>query len=279
MIQSGSHFYDQEGNPRYEIDLRGAKKNDDLPSVTTVMKIVYKAGLEKWIQEQMILAALTTKRNKDENDQDFVKRITESGREESSSAADFGGNIHEGIDKKITETPINYDKMSAHEVVVLKNFEQSIIKPNLKKDTMIIEKEYINLEYGYGCRVDAHGEYKNVYSVIDWKTQGIKWKAYKRSKPDDPYQYEKDGLYYRPVPNFYDEWLWQLGACFDAVNENQKKKIEQGVSVIINSDPNYPNMFFEKIYTREELYDGLETFLFALNLYRKIKKFPYNRRI
>ena len=66
------HWYDKNGNPAYEIigangkqrntTLRDAKKLGLLPSVTTVIGAVAKPGLNRWLQEQAILAALTLPR-------------------------------------------------------------------------------------------------------------------------------------------------------------------------------------------------------------------------
>ncbi len=59
------HWYTQEGKPAYTVvgsngkvrntTLRDAKKLKLLPSVTTVMSVAAKPGLEAWKQQQLLL--------------------------------------------------------------------------------------------------------------------------------------------------------------------------------------------------------------------------------
>jgi len=71
-----THWYTREGVPMYTVEakngnqrpttLRDARALDLVPSVTTVLNVAAKPGLEAWKQRQLLLAALTLPRSEDE---------------------------------------------------------------------------------------------------------------------------------------------------------------------------------------------------------------------
>jgi hypothetical protein len=71
---------------------------DLVPSVTTVMKIAAKPGLEQWKMEQMLLAAMTLPRKPDETEQAYIARIVADSKETGKQAAEAGTRIHESIE-------------------------------------------------------------------------------------------------------------------------------------------------------------------------------------
>ena len=84
------HWYRQDGAPQYTVKakdgsdrpttLRDARKMDLVPSVTTILKVAAKPGLEQWKLEQMLLSALTLPRAQDEQEKAYIARIVEIGR-------------------------------------------------------------------------------------------------------------------------------------------------------------------------------------------------------
>jgi len=103
------HWYKAEdGAPQYTVKakdgsdrpttLRDARKMNLVPSVTTVLKIAAKPGLEVWKQEQMLLAALTLPRKPEETEKDFIARIVADSKETGKQAAELGTRIHESIE-------------------------------------------------------------------------------------------------------------------------------------------------------------------------------------
>jgi len=103
------HWYGQDGSPQYTVKakdgsdrpttLRDARKFNLVPSVTTVMKIMAKPGLEVWKNEQLLLAALTLPKRPDESEKDFIARIVFDSKETGKQAAERGTRIHESIEK------------------------------------------------------------------------------------------------------------------------------------------------------------------------------------
>lgn len=114
------HWYDLQGNPCYTIigkngkerptTLRDARSIGLVPSVTTIMKEAAKFGLEKWKQEQVLLAALTLPRIEGETEQEYVDRIIEDSKQQAIQAAERGKQIHawiqQGFDEELSNVPL-----------------------------------------------------------------------------------------------------------------------------------------------------------------------------
>lgn len=103
-----THWYTKDGLPAYQVmgkngkmrntTLRDARVHGYLPSVTTIIGCAAKPGLDRWKQEQVLLAALTTERIVGETEQDFLARIMEDSREQGRKAAERGTLVHTAIE-------------------------------------------------------------------------------------------------------------------------------------------------------------------------------------
>jgi len=136
-----AHWYDRNGTPQHQVPyaksnkakagkmknttLRDARKLDLVPSVTTILKCIYKPQLERWKIEQGMLAALPagisyalmTPRRKWERkkkffkrllkmlprDDDFVRRLREDAVEVSRKAAGKGTASHKAIERWLAD--------------------------------------------------------------------------------------------------------------------------------------------------------------------------------
>src|SRR4030067_773313 len=102
-VESG-HWYMPDGSPMYTIrvgdkperptTLRDARRLGLFPSVTMIISLLSKPGLEKWKLRQAILAALTLPMNPDETLDDFAVRVTRDAKEQSRKRAEEGSAIH-----------------------------------------------------------------------------------------------------------------------------------------------------------------------------------------
>ena len=105
--KSDAHWYTRDGEPMHTVPYADKKRKDRkpttladarklglLPSVTTVLKVVAKPGLESWKLEQAIMASLTLPRKKDEPTEDFAKRVVEDMESEASSATMRARAVH-----------------------------------------------------------------------------------------------------------------------------------------------------------------------------------------
>jgi hypothetical protein len=105
--QDTGHWYTKQGTPAYTTigktgerptTLRDARKEGLLPSVTTIMNIMSKAGLDTWKQQQVLLAALTLPREVNEPEQEWLKRVMQDSRATGREAAERGTAIHNIIE-------------------------------------------------------------------------------------------------------------------------------------------------------------------------------------
>ena len=103
--QKTSHWYRDDGTPFYEVPkktgdgmrpatIRDAREIGAYPSVTNILSILSKPGLEAWKQEQAIISALTLPRGDGEPLDLFARRVVQDMGEQSRVAADFGSQVH-----------------------------------------------------------------------------------------------------------------------------------------------------------------------------------------
>ena len=193
------HWYGQDGAPAYTVKakdgsdrpttLRDARKLNLVPSVTTVMKVAAKPGLDVWKNEQLLLAALTLPRMPDESEKSFIARVVADSKETGKRAAEAGTRIHESIERhyagdKNVEHP---EAALAFEKLVFEHFKTH---PFQKWETEVS----FSSPMGFGGKVDLYtriDESTPLGIVLDAKTKDF--------GPDDKV-------------DAYDENLMQLAA-------------------------------------------------------------------
>lgn len=112
-----THWYTRDGVPRYTVTgkngkernttLRDARVENLVPSVTTVLNIAAKPALTAWLQQQVLLAALTLPRRPDEPEKEYIDRIINDSKEQGRSAADAGTDIHASIQNFFEKKPVH----------------------------------------------------------------------------------------------------------------------------------------------------------------------------
>jgi hypothetical protein len=227
--ERASHWYRREEErwaPFYEcpkksgdgmkaVTLREARECNAVPSVTNVLNVLAKPGLEAWKATQYIEAALTLPRLPDEPLDAYAKRVVDDAEAKSAVARDFGTHIHKAIELELTR-----DRVSA--VEELETFMRPIrdwLKDNVGE---IYGAEIIvgSTIHGFAGKLDLDCELTGQSTpagraLIDFKTQGV--------KPGKP-------------PTFYSEWAKQLSAYKAAREESEGAgAIENCVSVVIDS--------------------------------------------
>ena len=102
-VAESGHWYTKEGTPAYTTigktgeqptTLRDARKLGLLPSVTTIIGQLSKAGLNTWLQQQVLLAALTLPRLPDEPESEWLSRVMQDSKATGREAAERGTAIH-----------------------------------------------------------------------------------------------------------------------------------------------------------------------------------------
>lgn len=213
-----SHWYHKDGRACHEVPyadpskgmrpttLRDAKKLNLVPSVTNILQIKAKPGLDVWKLEQAILASLTLPRKAGETEDEFVKRIADDMEQEASAAAEWGTAIHEQIESynqdrcfsgtgEILNYVAGYETWYRANVDEILGIEESVVHP-----------------LGYAGRLDIRLRLKDGRTaVVDIKSQKLKGKL---------------------KPAFYKEWAIQL-AAYKAAHAEPTDTI---ISLVIPSD-------------------------------------------
>ena len=107
---SGGHWYTATGEPRHTMPLakgdgernttlRDAKKHKLFPSVTGILGLFAKPGLDRWKQDQLLRIAYDNPAKMDESFEHFADRCLVEHERPVEEAADFGTRIHDAIEK------------------------------------------------------------------------------------------------------------------------------------------------------------------------------------
>jgi hypothetical protein len=223
--------------------LRDARKLNLLPSVTSILSILAKPGLEAWKQEQAILAALTLPRIAGENDDAFAARVVADMNAQVEKAGDFGTRIHAGIES-INSGHTPNDPELAPWLEHYATWQRASIVRGVDSGTpLITAAETVVTSDGYAGRLDIvceHAEHGT--TLIDFKTQNVK----------------------NGKPQFYETWCAQLAAYRAALPE--KLRGVHCLSLVIDS--NTPAAPIEKLWTEDELATGLAIFHHARDVWQ-----------
>jgi hypothetical protein len=162
------HWYLPNGSPAYTIigkstgrerptTLADARKLGLLPSVTTIINTIQKAGLDTWKQQQVLLAALTLPRLPDEPESDWLTRVMQDSKATGREAAERGTQIHGVIEAF-------YEGVYIPELPTYVRVVESVINEHFGSQLWVSEKSFARGGYGGKCDLIA----KNC--VIDFKT-------------------------------------------------------------------------------------------------------------
>lgn len=111
-----AHWYSRDGQPQHTIigkstgrprptTIADARKNDWLPSTTSVLKCLHKPALQRWMIGQAVLAVMTATRNDGEAVDAFIDRVLnqeEQQHQEAAKARDLGSDIHAAVESCLT---------------------------------------------------------------------------------------------------------------------------------------------------------------------------------
>ena len=164
------HWYKQDGTPAYTIvgangkerntTLRDARKEGYLPSVTTIMRMAAAPGLERWKQNNLLMAALTLPKVEGETLDDFAARCVQDAQEQSKTAMQRGTDIHGAIELAYNDKPYP-DAFQPHvSATIQKMFETFSVQP------WQAERSFAS-KLGFAGKLDLHAP----GIVIDFKTK------------------------------------------------------------------------------------------------------------
>ena len=169
------HWYTRDGVPAYTTigktgerptTLRDAKKEGLLPSVTTIINIMSKAGLDTWKQQQVLLAALTLPREQNELEADWLKRVMQDSKATGKAAAERGTAIHAVIEAY-------FDMVYMPEKPPYLDAINSALNSTFGPQVYYAEKSFGH-HLGYGGKCDLMAKPNNGQGagiIVDFKTK------------------------------------------------------------------------------------------------------------
>src|SRR5258708_923236 len=86
--------------------LADARKRELVPSLTEILRVVAKRGLEAWKATQILQCALTLPQLPMETLDDYAVRVIEDSKAQSQKARDKGTELHAAIELFIQRQPI-----------------------------------------------------------------------------------------------------------------------------------------------------------------------------
>lgn len=229
---SSQHWYTRKGQPAHGAGLREARKEKLLPSVTTILSVIAKPGLDNWKLKAAVEASWRTPRDEGESDTSLLERIIAESDTRRSSAAEFGTAIHSACESINMGGPVPDNHLAPY----ITHYWNWVIKDVVKVHSC--EKVLVCEDCGYAGRSDLEAEvvqFPGETVIIDIKTQAVK----------------------NDRPNFYPTWGMQLAAY------GKPKGINRGISVVINSEK--PEPVYIKVW--EDLAPHYRAFQNALELW------------
>lgn len=221
--ERSSHWYHRDGTSCHTViaktsglprptTVRDARALNLIPSVTNILGMKAKPGLDTWKLDNAIMSALNTPQNPGEDEKDWHSRIADESDRIGREAAEWGTLLHEQIEQyctggaflgtgEILDYVAGFDVWYRANVIEVIHAEQSVVHP-----------------LGYAGRLDLYamirhnGEPRR--AVIDYKSQKLKGK---------------------PKGVFYKDWHMQLAAYGDCLTESGDRP-PLLISLIIPSD-------------------------------------------
>jgi len=173
--QDSGHWYTRQGTPAYTTigktgerptTLRDARKEGLLPSVTTIINVLDKAGLTNWKLQQVLLAALTLPREVNEPEQEWLKRVMQDSRSTGREAAERGTAIHAIIESYFEQVymPVKPAYLDAID---------DVLKHHFGNQPWLAEKSFGH-PLGFGGKCDLMAKPVNGQGtgyIVDFKTK------------------------------------------------------------------------------------------------------------
>ena len=145
--------------------LREAKRLNLLPSVTSILQIINKPALTKWITNEHIRAcSYIDKQGKDESFTDYCKRVNEQ-MQKFNDHAQVGTNIHAEIAKWIDNNSYEFDPIVNKAIEFIKSLITTFNPIKIQS-----EKPFANYCGGYGGTIDLRLICKDQVIILDFKS-------------------------------------------------------------------------------------------------------------
>ena len=254
---SGGHWYTSAGKAMHTVPnakgdgernttLRDARKHKLFPSVTGILGLFAKPGLDRWKQDQLLRIAYDNPVQDGESYERFADRCLVEHEKPVEEAASFGTRIHDAIEKYFEGEPIDED---------LLEYVQPAFDWKQQNQLRFIERErmMVNHDHGFAGTVDIVGKGPEGQNfIVDWKTRKTK-KGVKVTS--------------------YDFQVHQI-AAYGAAYFGEDRMMSEGIygaNCYLSSTE--PGRFQVISYSPDELRDAWEVFKRVCEVWRSLKNY------
>jgi len=178
-LMSSGHWYRSDGTPvhtlpspngqgRRPTTIDDARRMRLFPSVTSILNILAKPGLESWKLTQVALASLRTPKQLGESENYWCRRVRNAAFDQVEKAADLGSAIHAALEQGMNGEPYNPE---------LSVYVEPVIRWKESTGIEIVEREIriVNLNHGFAGTADVLFRYgTNGIGILDYKTRKTK---------------------------------------------------------------------------------------------------------
>ncbi|MCX6995793.1 MAG: hypothetical protein NTV49_01590 [Kiritimatiellaeota bacterium] len=175
QIKAG-HWYQPDGTPAHRMvtndgagervtTIKDAKRLGLYPSVTSILGILAKPGLETWKLNQVALATLRAPRQENEGEAFWCNRVRNTAFEQVELAADLGTMIHGALEAAMAGN--DFDPAMAVYV-------DPVLAWKRETGILIVEREIrlVNTAHGFAGTADVMFRYgDNGIGILDYKTR------------------------------------------------------------------------------------------------------------
>jgi hypothetical protein len=170
------HWYAPDGAPRHRLPtadgggermttIKDAKRLGLYPSVTSILGLLAKPGLETWKLNQVALATLRAPKTEEESPEYWCNRVRNAAFEQVEQAADLGTMIHGALEAVMAGN--DYDPAMAVYV-------EPVLAWKRETGIVIVEREIrlVNTAHGFAGTADVMFRYgENGIGILDYKTR------------------------------------------------------------------------------------------------------------
>jgi hypothetical protein len=239
------HWYDKNGNERYDATLKIARKEGLLPSVTSIDQVIASPGIEKYRENELIKASWHCGVMPYDMYTTNVKLLS---TRHLRRAQKVGTIVHKMVERYLLCEDLFYKGNNCDIITAV----ESACKWIDENVDVIHGVETVLLGQGYAGKADLIAEINGELYIVDWKTT------------DPENKLKKDGT---PRKNkmFHRSHVRQLSALQLAYEKTHNTKINI-MNVGISTNNQLPGTW-EKKWSPEEIRTGLLQFLSAKTIW------------
>ena len=145
--------------------IRDARRLGLYPSVTSILGVLAKPGLETWKLNQMALATQRVPRQESESEEYWCNRVRDAAFEQVEEAADLGTMIHGALEAAMAGDPYDAE---------LGAYVEPVLEWKRETGILIVEREVrlVNAAHGFAGTADVMFRYgENGIGILDYKTR------------------------------------------------------------------------------------------------------------